>query len=70
MFSILHTNVTPLGTITDIMDYYEDYRSEAYWDKYICSCGYVGGLSDLLRRVPNKTRYNLDNTYWKVYVKQ
>jgi ubiquinone/menaquinone biosynthesis C-methylase UbiE len=69
LFSIIRTNVTTLENITEIMNYYEDYRSEDYWDKYICSCGYVGVLSEIIRRIPNKNRYNLDNIYWKVYVK-
>jgi hypothetical protein len=62
----------PLATsqnIKSIRGYYEDYKSKQYWDKFICSNGYVDAMSTIMQDPPNKTQSNPTNLYWKVYIK-
>ena len=54
----------------DTPSMYEDYKNKEYWDNYICSMGYMDGLSELYRSFPNGSLKNPTNLYWKVYVKK
>jgi ubiquinone/menaquinone biosynthesis C-methylase UbiE len=69
LFAIINNPLTTRDNIKDLRDYYEDYKSKEYWDKYICSRGYIDDTSVFQHNYQNKTYYNPTNLYWKVYIK-
>lgn len=69
LYAISNNPLATRDTIKHIRDYYEDYKSKEYWDKYICSRGYMDDASVFLNNYPNKIYRNPTNLYWKVYIK-